>query len=54
VTAGAVSYGDRPGFFIGRMLYGFEHNFLAFFLSSGRAIAWPENILVQQINLSTP
>jgi hypothetical protein len=30
------------------------HNFLAFFLSSGRAIAWPENILVQQINLSTP
>ena len=30
------------------------HDFLAFFLSNGPAIAWPENILVQQINLSTP
>jgi hypothetical protein len=30
------------------------HKFLSFLLSGGRAIAWPENILVQQINLSTP
>jgi hypothetical protein len=30
MAAGPVGHGDRAGFFIGRMFYGFEHNFLAF------------------------